>query len=226
MLTASTLASINRAARSTIRRAMVEIMMEAAGPLKQYENKHRGNSGSAVGGDSYQGAGAGTLLAEGQDKGWDDASVLRDVPNNPAKCIMWCAIALGALMRGSPVKNVSRRQARAKGPIACCSTALSVVSFPVPRGLREVPTARGCSLIFWSGYLLSILHLHGVLQFWHEGLHIVERRKVLGCVCQERANRPSMVAFQSGQKPAVLVFDSMFEAFYHPQICFLISLCR
>lgn len=135
-------ASINRAARSTIRRAMVETMMEAVGPLQQHEKTHCGNSMSAIGGDSYQGAGPETLLAEGGEKSCHDASVLRDVPNHPARCIMWCAIALGSLMRGSPVKNVRYRQIRAKGPKACCSS-VSVVPFPVPRGLREAPTGRG-----------------------------------------------------------------------------------
>lgn len=105
---------------------MVEIMEALTRRQLQHEHEHDdlGSDGFTMGGDALNGAGAGTGLAEGEGKGWDDALVLRDVSGSPAKCIMWCAIALGALMRGSPVEYVSHRQTRAAGgPEVFCNPA-------------------------------------------------------------------------------------------------------
>lgn len=91
---------------------MVEIMMAAVAPRHQFQHKGAsfGNDGLAMGEEAYRGGGAGTRLAEGEEQGWG----VGDNPDNPAKCIMWCAIALGALMGGSPVEIVSRHHAGTK----------------------------------------------------------------------------------------------------------------
>lgn len=95
---------------------MVEIMEALTRQQLHREHKH---DGFTMGGDdALNGAGAGADFAEGQEeKGWDDALALRDVSGSPAKCIMWCAIALGALMRGSPVEYVSRRRRQTSGRV-------------------------------------------------------------------------------------------------------------
>lgn len=116
----STVSPIN----STVRSAMVEIMMGAVPPQQRYEHQreHHGIGEWAMGGEAFQGAAAGTRLAGGDEEGWNGASVWRGVPDNPAKCIMWCAIALGALMRGSPVEFVSHQAPRALEPLTACSS--------------------------------------------------------------------------------------------------------
>lgn len=105
------LASAFRLSQSIVRHAMVEIMMEAVAPRQNFQNRYPsfGNGGLAMGEEAPEGAAVGTRLAEGEEEGWGRTLFCRDVPDNPAKCMMWCAIALGALMRGSPVEFVSRR---------------------------------------------------------------------------------------------------------------------
>lgn len=112
---------------STVRSAIIEVMMGAVPPPQRYkhEREHHGNGGLAMGGEAYQGAAVGNRLTGGEEERWSGASVGRGVPDNPAKCIMWCAIALGALMRGSPVEFVSRHQTGIKGPRTASTTAVA-----------------------------------------------------------------------------------------------------
>ncbi|CBJ48517.1 expressed unknown protein [Ectocarpus siliculosus] len=77
---------------STVRNAMVEVMMRQCG----------GQAYSGTGGSGMEG------LAEDEEKGWSGGGALarrHTLPDHPAKCMMWCAIALGALMRGIPVEH-------------------------------------------------------------------------------------------------------------------------
>ncbi|CAN0518091.1 unnamed protein product, partial [Ectocarpus sp. 12 AP-2014] len=48
------------------------------------------------------------------------------LPDHPAKCMMWCAIALGALMRGIPVEHVMRYVQLAWKSLAECFDGRSV----------------------------------------------------------------------------------------------------
>lgn len=80
----------------------------------EHEHEYPGNVGFTMERDALKEEGAGTGLADGEEKDAKDALVRRDVSGSPATCIMWCAIALGALMRGSPVEFVSDRWTSAK----------------------------------------------------------------------------------------------------------------
>ncbi|CBJ48518.1 conserved unknown protein [Ectocarpus siliculosus] len=78
---------------STVRNAMVEVMMRQCG----------GQAYSGTGGSGMEG------LAEDEEKDWHGGGALarrHTLPDHPAKCMMWCAIALGALMRGISVEHV------------------------------------------------------------------------------------------------------------------------
>ncbi|CAN0443019.1 unnamed protein product [Pylaiella littoralis] len=110
------------ATESIVRHAMVEIMMEAVAPRQNFQNRYPsfGNGGLAMGEEAPEGAAVGTRLAEGEEEGWGRTLFCRDVPDNPAKCMMWCAIALGALMRGSPVEFVAGYIRLARESIAEC----------------------------------------------------------------------------------------------------------
>ncbi|CAN0339839.1 unnamed protein product, partial [Ectocarpus fasciculatus] len=90
---------------STVRNAMVEVMMRQCGGQAYF-----GNSGSGMEG-----------LAEDEKMGWGGALARRDpLPDHPAKCMMWCAIALGALMRGIPVEHVMGYVQLARESLAEC----------------------------------------------------------------------------------------------------------
>ncbi|CAM9317707.1 unnamed protein product [Ectocarpus sp. 13 AM-2016] len=98
---------------STVRNAMVEVMMRQCG----------GQAYSGTGGPGMEG------LAEDEEKGWsgDGALARRDtLPDHPAKCMMWCAIALGALMRGIPVERVMGYVQLARESLAECFDGQSV----------------------------------------------------------------------------------------------------
>lgn len=100
--------------RSIVRDAMVEIMLGAMAPPRQQqqqlilggrggaEQAHsvaRERPGLEFGGhECYEGGET--------ERDWGGGVVGRASPDNPARCIMWCAIALGALVRGSPIEYV------------------------------------------------------------------------------------------------------------------------
>ena len=58
-------------------------------------------------------------VGEGHRYGWQVAGITgglelcnalsgKDLPMDPSTCIFWCAVALGAFVRGSPIETVSR----------------------------------------------------------------------------------------------------------------------
>ncbi|CAN0391286.1 unnamed protein product [Pylaiella littoralis] len=110
------------ATESTVRNGMVEIMEAVARRQLRHEHEHEypGNVGFTMEREALKEEGAGTGLADGEEKDWKDALVRRDVSGSPATCIMWCAIALGALMRGSPVEFVNRYISLAQKSLVDC----------------------------------------------------------------------------------------------------------
>ncbi|CAN0062531.1 unnamed protein product [Ectocarpus sp. 12 AP-2014] len=102
---------------STVRNAMVEIMMGVEPPRKSYNEEHLGVR---------------TRWAEDEgegEKGWSgDRTVVRrgTPPDHAAMCMMWCAIALGALMRGVPVEHVERYVSFARESLAECFDGRSI----------------------------------------------------------------------------------------------------
>ncbi|CAM9264800.1 unnamed protein product [Ectocarpus sp. 8 AP-2014] len=98
---------------NTVRNAMVEVMMRQCG----------GQAYSGTGGSGMEG------LAEDEKKGWSRSGALarrHTLPDHPAKCMMWCAIALGALMRGIPVEHVMGYVQLARESLAECFDGRSV----------------------------------------------------------------------------------------------------
>ncbi|CAM9292146.1 unnamed protein product, partial [Ectocarpus sp. 13 AM-2016] len=98
---------------STVRNAMVEVMMRQCG----------GQAYSGTGGSGMEG------LAEDEEKGSSGGGALarrHTLPDHPAKCMMWCAIALGALMRGVPVERVMGYVQLARESLAECFDGRSV----------------------------------------------------------------------------------------------------
>lgn len=101
-------------AHSTVRGAMVSVML--AGSSLQHQHRPGGPSPShsspgIVGEDA-----GGVRQAAGERRvtsysGWSSALAAETrsgaVPRDPSTCILWCAIALGALVRGFPLDQVS-----------------------------------------------------------------------------------------------------------------------
>lgn len=84
---------------------MVEVMMASIAPLMQVQ--HHGLESSAAvyaGDDATMTFGAHTCSPASRPDG----------QNDPSKCIMWCAIGLGALVQGAPVEKVSTHYAGAE----------------------------------------------------------------------------------------------------------------
>ncbi|CAN0488545.1 unnamed protein product, partial [Ectocarpus sp. 8 AP-2014] len=60
---------------------------------------------SAVGGDCGE-QGRFDAIARGAD--WSKVSEGHQIPMNPSSCTFWCAIALGALVKGHPIESVTK----------------------------------------------------------------------------------------------------------------------
>ena len=80
--------------RSHIRETMVKIMLHPV-------FRERPALG-AVGGEAGQCDDCGT------GGGFGDAFGREELPVGPSTCIFWCAVALGGLVKGSPIESVSR----------------------------------------------------------------------------------------------------------------------
>ncbi|CAM9904165.1 unnamed protein product [Ectocarpus fasciculatus] len=80
--------------QSHIRGTMVKIMTSSSS-LQQ----------SAVGADCGD-EGSSDAITRGVD--WSQASERNQLPMDPSTCTFWCAIALGALAKGSPIESVSK----------------------------------------------------------------------------------------------------------------------
>ncbi|CAM9641591.1 unnamed protein product [Ectocarpus sp. 4 AP-2014] len=110
---------------STVRNAMVAVLTGAVASRQCRTQDFFGNGGS----EKKSGAQVGIRLAEGEEKGCSGGGALarRDIlPDNPAMCMLWCAIALGALMRGMPVENVTRYIHLARESLAECFEGRSI----------------------------------------------------------------------------------------------------
>lgn len=91
---------------SIVRNAMVTVLTGAVAPRQCRTQDCFGNGGS----QKLSGTQPEVRLGEGDEEGWSGGETLvrRDtLPDKPAICMLWCAIALGALMRGMPVDHVS-----------------------------------------------------------------------------------------------------------------------
>eukprot|EP00752_Nemacystus_decipiens_P004732 g4313.t1 len=136
------------ATESIVRGAMVEVMMEAVAPpnrqqqqqllsLADHEDEHdnpqhSGGRGGSEGTNSVvgerQGFGSGWGFGFGgiesedgkRETGWSEGLGVRATSANPRRCMMWCAIALGALVRGAPIDHASRYASLARQALATC----------------------------------------------------------------------------------------------------------
>ncbi|CAM9617787.1 unnamed protein product [Ectocarpus sp. 8 AP-2014] len=110
---------------STVRNAMVAFLTGAVVSRQCRTQDCLGNGGS----DKTSGAQVGIRLAEDEEKGCNGGGALarrHTQPDNPAMCMLWCAIALGALMRGMPVEHVTRYIHLARESLAECFDGLSI----------------------------------------------------------------------------------------------------
>lgn len=78
---------------------MVKIMLGSM-PQQCKETVSDGKVGLARGGHSQ-------LLQQGGDGGWSQTWPLQDSTSYPSECILWCTIALGALVQGCSSEFVS-----------------------------------------------------------------------------------------------------------------------
>ena len=98
---------------------MVKIMLDSM-PQQHKEVVSGGNVGLARGGQSQ-------LLQQGGDGGWSQASPREDSTSYPSECILWCTIALGALVQGCSSEFVSPPHAGYEADICLCGS-------PTPAG--------------------------------------------------------------------------------------------
>ncbi|CAM9932348.1 unnamed protein product, partial [Hapterophycus canaliculatus] len=86
-----------------VREAMVEILLGASTPDRAHLKPEVGKS---IIGAPRGGSGLGGFATESEQGGWGGALAYPAAVGSPATCMMWCAIALGALVKGAPVENV------------------------------------------------------------------------------------------------------------------------
>lgn len=86
----------------------------------------------------------GAVLCDGAGVAYLDTTPAEDACGNvlrnmePSTCTFWCAIALGALAKGSPNQSVSRERARKR--VFVCTTGFTTGFFHVrPAGTRISP---------------------------------------------------------------------------------------
>ncbi|CBJ32794.1 expressed unknown protein [Ectocarpus siliculosus] len=94
------------ATQSEIRASMVKIMTTL--------------QSSAVGGDFGE-QGRFDAIVRGAD--WSKASEGHQIPMNPSSCTFWCAIALGALVKGHPIGSVTKYSQLAHEALAKSNSA-------------------------------------------------------------------------------------------------------
>lgn len=78
---------------------MVKIMLGSM-PQQREESIRDGRGGLAGGGQS-------SGLRQGGDGGWSQTLACQDSTSHPSECILWCTIALGALVQGCSSEFVS-----------------------------------------------------------------------------------------------------------------------
>eukprot|EP00752_Nemacystus_decipiens_P002826 g2634.t1 len=130
---------------STVRGAMVSIMLAGAA-IQHHQEYHRGlhspsqSSPGLVGDDS--GAVRRQVVGESSDavvdSAWSSALAAADgpaaLPRDPSTCALWCAIALGALVRGYPLG-----QAKSYQYYKIASSIVDALPpLETPRGFREL----------------------------------------------------------------------------------------
>ena len=72
------------------------------GSMQQRQERFRIGAGDLAEGDE------GEFLQESEEGGWGQSLACQDTTSCPSKCILWCAIALGALVQGCSLEYVSR----------------------------------------------------------------------------------------------------------------------
>lgn len=92
-----------RAPRSMVREAMFGIMSRSA--IKERQQ------GLRIGGRRFAGEHEGGLLQEVEGGSVRQPPAHRQEEGDPSTCILWCTIALGALVQGCPLEFVSCRRA-------------------------------------------------------------------------------------------------------------------
>ncbi|CAM9198085.1 unnamed protein product, partial [Hapterophycus canaliculatus] len=116
---------LSLASESTVRSAMVSVMRASVPGRRRAAPRSpsaRGAPGDnrLSGGDSPKAPGSRGDEKEGC---WKEAFMARgaELPYNSSTCVLWCAIALGALVRGCPFAHVQRYLNLAQYSLAACS---------------------------------------------------------------------------------------------------------
>lgn len=82
-----------------VRQAVVKIML---GSMQQRQERFCIGAGDLAEGEEVE------FLQESEKGGWGQSLACQDKTSCPSKCILWCAIALGALVQGCSLEYVSR----------------------------------------------------------------------------------------------------------------------
>lgn len=91
-----------------VRQAVVKIMVGSMQQQQQRQERFRIGAGGLAEGEE------GDFLQEGEEGGWGQAVACQETTSCPSKCILWCAVALGALVQGCSLEFVSRHPARTR----------------------------------------------------------------------------------------------------------------
>eukprot|EP00752_Nemacystus_decipiens_P002827 g2635.t1 len=121
---------LSLASESTVRRAMVSVMLA---DLSLQHQHHPGAPLPSHSSPALVGEDAGSIRQivgdssdEMSDNAWSNALRLTAenrsgaLPRDPSTCVLWCAIALGALVRGIPLDHVSRYVELARDALGAC----------------------------------------------------------------------------------------------------------
>ncbi|CAN0573496.1 unnamed protein product, partial [Ectocarpus sp. 12 AP-2014] len=104
---------LSLASPSIIRTAMVGVMFSAVKnpPSRIVSSSSSSSSSSSMSSSSWSSSSSGTDDDVEEGAPWSAAVTTRGGegapwPRDPSTCLLWCAIALGALVRGCPVEHV------------------------------------------------------------------------------------------------------------------------
>ncbi|CAM9789924.1 unnamed protein product, partial [Scytosiphon promiscuus] len=109
---------LSLASESTVRSAMVSVMCASAQERRRTASGQSPDEGAV--GESPQKADEG---GDGRERCWKKAVSARNaaLPHNSSTCVLWCAIALGALVQGRPFAHVQGYLELAQDSLAACA---------------------------------------------------------------------------------------------------------
>lgn len=138
---------------------MVKIMLGSM-PQEREEIFRDGGGGLAGGGQSPD-------QRQGWHGGWSQTLASQDSTGHPSECILWCTIALGALVQGCSSEFVSYPPPAHETD--CCRCTLPIHGNVVLR-------MKQCTLICDEDVLSATVHWYDILNLWWAcGVWTVER---------------------------------------------------